>query len=137
MGDTATGSTVIAPERVWARSFPATADQIREARRFLATILGGRPLADEALLCLSELVTNSLQHSHSARSGGTVTVRVALRQHQLLVEVKDQGGPWRTSPHPDGQRGRGLQIVGQLADAWHITGDGITTRTVCFRMDLP
>jgi serine/threonine-protein kinase RsbW len=137
MGDTATGSTVIAQERVWARSFPATAEQVREARRFLAAILGGRPLADEALLCLSELVTNSLQHSHSARPGATVTVRVTLRRRQLLVEVKDQGGLWRTSPHPDGQRGRGLQIVGQLADAWHITGDGTDARTVSFRMDLP
>jgi anti-sigma regulatory factor (Ser/Thr protein kinase) len=137
MGDTATGSTVIAEGRVWACTFPALANQVREARRFLASILEGRPLADDALLCLSELVTNALQHSRSARPGGTVTVRVALRPRQLIVEVGDQGGPWRSCEHSDGQRGRGLHIVGQLADTWHITGDGITNRTVSFIMDLP
>lgn len=137
MGDTATGSAVIAQDRTWARTFAANAGQVRQARRFLATILDGRPLADEAVLCLSELVTNSLQHSHSALPGGAVTVRVALRQRQLLVEVEDQGGPWLPRDHPGGQRGRGLHIVGQLADTWHITGDGTTTRTVSFRMDLP
>jgi hypothetical protein len=42
----------------WSRDFPATPEQAGEARRFLAAILDGHR-ADDALLCLSELVTNA------------------------------------------------------------------------------
>ena len=47
------------PLIAWSRFFPASPPQIREARRFLATILDGCPAADDALLCLSELATNA------------------------------------------------------------------------------
>jgi hypothetical protein len=50
--------TSTAPLIGWSRSFPATPEQAGEARRFLAAILDGHP-ADDAILCLSELVTNA------------------------------------------------------------------------------
>ena len=40
--------------------FPATADQVPAARRFLATILDGCAFTGDAVLCLSEIVTNAL-----------------------------------------------------------------------------
>ena len=40
--------------RTRSRSFLATADQVREARQFLAEVLDGIPLAADALTCLSE-----------------------------------------------------------------------------------
>ena len=46
-----------APPLAWSRAFPATPEQVREARRFLAGILGGSPAADDAILCLSDLAT--------------------------------------------------------------------------------
>lgn len=46
-----------APLVTWSRSFPAAPEQIREARRFLVGILDGHQMADDALLCLSDLST--------------------------------------------------------------------------------
>lgn len=64
--------TSTAPLTGWSRHFPATPEQAGEARRFLAAILDGRP-ADDAILCLSELVTNATIHSRSAQPGGCLT----------------------------------------------------------------
>lgn len=121
----------------WSRTFPATADQARPARQFLAAILTDSPLTGDALICLSELVTNAICHSNSTQPGGTFTVRASLHTHSLRVEVQDQGGPWTRRHHNDGQGGRGLLIVSQLATTWDITGDGATSRTVSFEMTRP
>ena len=69
--------TTTAPLIGWSRTFPATPEQAGEARRFLAAILDDHP-ADDAILCLSELVTNATIHSPSAQRGGCLTVRVQL-----------------------------------------------------------
>jgi anti-sigma regulatory factor (Ser/Thr protein kinase) len=84
--------TSTAPLIRWSRSFPATPEQAGEARRFLAAILDGHP-ADDAILCLSELVTNVCLHSASAQNGGGLSVRVQLHGANLRVEVRDEGGP--------------------------------------------
>ncbi|HVB44406.1 MAG TPA: hypothetical protein VNF47_17140 [Streptosporangiaceae bacterium] len=47
-------------------TFPGTADQVRRARRLLADVLDGCPVADDVILCLSELATNAILHSASA-----------------------------------------------------------------------
>ena len=118
------------------RTFPATAGQVSRARHFLTRILGGAA-ADEAALCLSELATNAIQHSNSARLGGTFTVRITLTPGRARIEVHDQGGPWTPGRDGDGQSGRGLLVVGQLATAWGISGDGVSARVVWFEIDCP
>lgn len=115
------------------RAFPATADQVSEARKFLASHTGHLSLAGDAALCLSELATNAIQHSNSAHPGGYFTVNIVLTPAVLLVEVGDQGGPWTPVPSTDGQRGRGLHIVGQLTTCWG-TAPTHTGRTVWFTM---
>lgn len=75
------------------RSFPATPRQVREARQYLAALLDGFPAADDALLCLSELVSNAILHTDSARPGGQFTVAVTRNGGHLRVEVGDDGGP--------------------------------------------
>ena len=105
----------------WFRAFPATAAQVREARRFLAGILDGRQAADDAVLCLSELVTNT-SHSHSRQPGGHFGVRVERQCSRVRVEVTDQGGPWEQSQPHDDQNGRGLLVVAQLALMIHAGG---------------
>ena len=104
-----------APLLTWSRDFPAVPPQAREARLFLAALLGGRRDADEAVLCLSELVGNACLHSRSREPGGRFTVRAQLRGEQLRVEVRDGGGPWAESRYPDDLHGRGLVIVSRLA----------------------
>src|ERR1700733_8914724 len=113
-----------APLLTWSRDFPAVPPQAREARLFLAALLGGRRDADEAVLCLSELVGNACLHSRSREPGGRFTVRAQLRGEQLRVEVRDGGGPWAESCCPDDVHGRGLVIVSRLALRCGRSGDG-------------
>jgi anti-sigma regulatory factor (Ser/Thr protein kinase) len=117
----------------WTRTFPARADQIGEARRFLAHILDGLPGADDAILCVSELATNAVIHSNSQRPGGSFSVRAGIRHGGCLrVEVEDQGGPWGQPVCADGQHGRGLLIVGRLACDWGVAGDSQAGWTIWF-----
>jgi anti-sigma regulatory factor (Ser/Thr protein kinase) len=119
--------------RTCIRSFRARPDQVREARQFLAQVLGDCPRATDALACLSELVTNSVLYSNSRRPKGRFIVRASLRPAGLRVEVEDEGGPWEHRPGHSDQRGRGLAIVDALSTDWSITGDG-TSRTVWFEI---
>ena len=117
--------------------FPALAEQVGHARRFLTGILAGYPAAGDAVLCLSELASNSVTHSASRQPGGTFTVRTTLHHGgRVRVEVEDQGGPWRQCPSENGPHGHGLHIVSQLACGWGITGDSATGRTVWFELDF-
>jgi serine/threonine-protein kinase RsbW len=124
------------PVITWARTFPAVPAQVREARRFLAGLLDGRPAAGDALVCLSELASNAVAHSRSGQAGGSFTVRVRLDGQRLRVEVGDQGGPWNSAGRrsADEQHGRGLLIVGQLATRWGCEGHSRTGWTVWFEL---
>ena len=108
--------------------------QASEARHFLSAILDGHPAADDAVLCLSELVTNACLHSHSGQPGGSFTVRIQLDGGRLRVEVTDDGGPWLWPADSDEQHGRGLLIVTQLATAWGREGDRRAGWTVWFEL---
>ena len=103
-----------------ARAFPATPGQVSAARRFLAALTEGFPAAEDALLCLSEVVTNAIQHSRSARPGGQFTVRATYTPEHLRVEVEDDGGPWQPHARHHDHGGRGLAILTALT-SWDIT----------------
>ncbi len=122
--------------RAWSDTYAATPDQVRHARRGLTTFLDDSPLSADAVTCLSELVTNSVEHSKSRVPGGHVTIRATLAAGRLRVEVEDQGGPWREpDTAADSARGRGLHIVGALSRTWGTTGDGARSRVAWFEMD--
>jgi serine/threonine-protein kinase RsbW len=117
--------------------FPARPDQVREARRFLATVLNGYPAADDAILCLSELAANSVLHSDSRKASGTFTVRAEVHERDYVwIEVEDNGGPWEKRAHRDG-RPHGLAIVNEVAAAWGIDGDQLTGWVVWAILDWP
>jgi len=94
--------------RTCIRSFRASPDQVGEARRFLAQVLGDCPTTTDAVACLSEIVTNSVLHSNSRRPRGRFIVRASLRPAGLRVEVEDEGGPWKPRHGHSDQRGCGL-----------------------------
>jgi len=119
---------------VTARVFAGDAGQVRAARRFLAGLLGGCPAAGDALLCVSELATNAVLRSRSGGPGGRFTVRATRQAGSVRVEVTDDGGPWGHERDGDGQSGRGLLIVGELASRWG-REDGAGRRTVWFELD--
>jgi len=126
-----------APAITWSRSFPAVPAEIGPARQFLAGVLDGWPTAEDAALCLSELVTNAILHSRSGHPGGRFTVRIQLTGGELRVEVTDGGGPWAWTAYPDEQHGRGLLIVGSLARSWGQADGGDGGRIVWYEMALP
>jgi len=78
---------------------------------------------DDALLVVSELVTNALRHGD-----GDIELRVAFDGQRLRGEVTDQGIRF-TQPlreHASGQiGGHGLHLVGCIADSWG-RGEGST-----------
>src|ERR1700728_4898034 len=128
-----------AATRVASRRFPATAGSVGQARRFLVGRLPSAACddADALVLMLSELATNAVQH---AATEFEVSVRVTPDCGTVRVEVSDgaAGYPAPEQPVPEAARGRGLQIVQSLADAW-----GIEMRrdrpgkTVWFSLVLP
>ncbi|MEV1249089.1 ATP-binding protein [Nonomuraea sp. NPDC050022] len=110
----------------WCRNFPGTKDQIRQARQFVASYLGGRPEADTAQLIVSELATNAVRHTRSGHPGGRFGVTIHAGSTLLILAVLDEGAP--TTPHlrqaeDDDQGGRGLHLVETLAIRWGVHGD--------------
>ena len=103
-------------------------EHVHAARAFTDLVLGAHAIDDECVsaLLVSELVTNSLSHSDSGKPGGTVTVAVTITPEAVLVEVADEGGdgePALREPASDfAERGRGLRLVDELADAWGYFG---------------
>lgn len=110
---------------------------VGEARRFLRTVLDGwridQEVADTAVLCVSELVTNAVIHS-----GTECSVRMVLETDVLTTTVHDHGvREVAAEPLDDPLRvhGRGLQLVEALAARWGYELDADGT-TVWFVLDL-
>lgn len=101
--------------------FPGRADQVGKARREMALYLAGCPVADDALIVLSELATNAVLHSRSGHD--FFTVHAELSDHHARLTVEDAGGTWEEPAPASTDGGRGLQIVAALAEAWGIDGD--------------
>ncbi|MEV4747572.1 ATP-binding protein [Streptosporangium sp. NPDC049248] len=123
---------------VISQRFPATPDQVRSARAFVADILGDEhPLRDDAMLLTSELATNAVEHSvkptgtQPADVGTAVpepkdpsrefVVTVAFTPHGVIITVQDPGSaqiPHVRNSSPDATGGRGLLLVNDLATRW-------------------
>ncbi len=106
---------------------PHSSISVRQARAELSAALYERDvlgsLVDDAVLILSEFVTNALRHARALTSG-TIRVSWELSGDGLLrIEVTDGGGTTRPSTKPysmsvSAYAGRGLEIVDRLADRW-------------------
>jgi two-component sensor histidine kinase len=123
-------------QRTTEATYPGATEHIRAVRADLRALLEGCPVADDVILCASELVANAAQHSRSRLPGGTFTVRATVSvDHHVLIEVQDNGGPWNQGMI-DPTRHHGLDIVRAVADEWGIEGDH-TSRTIWARFDRP
>lgn len=130
---------VATPKR---RVFPGTADQVAVARSFVARVLHGCPVADDATLCVSELASNAIRHTRSG-CHGKFQVVIWRGLSSVCVAVLDEGSD--STPEPAGgtsgvlaESGHGLLTVESLAAWWgHDTyRDGAIHGTaVWFRLD--
>lgn len=106
---------------------PAEARSVATARHQVGALLhaAGFTEIDEVLLLLSELVSNAVRHSDSARlPGGEVTVAVSTTDDLIHVDVIDAGSPTplplESPAHVDelSENGRGLWLVSELSASW-------------------
>jgi len=65
---------------------PGRPEAAAGARDFARKALAGYPAADDAVLCLDEMVVNAVQHSRSGLSGGTLEVRLTVTAASVLAE---------------------------------------------------
>jgi anti-sigma regulatory factor (Ser/Thr protein kinase) len=117
-------------------TYPGSTQHIRAVRADLRAVLRDCPIADDVILCASELAANAALHSRSRLPGGTFAVRASIKPgYQIQIEVEDDGGPW-TAGIRDSTGHHGLDIVRALATDWGIDGNH-TTRTIWARFDWP
>jgi serine phosphatase RsbU (regulator of sigma subunit)/anti-sigma regulatory factor (Ser/Thr protein kinase) len=91
--------------------------------------------ADDAVLLVSELITNAVRHA-----GTRLMLTLRLDEGALEAEVVDwhpaRGIPDRPVDSDDSsERGRGLLLPSALAEAWGVTYTG-TTKSVWFRLAI-
>jgi serine/threonine-protein kinase RsbW len=117
------------------RAFPGRADQITLARDFTKRVLGSCPVADEAVLLVSELATNALEHTMTG-NGGQFEVTIYRDKTSLLIGVTDNGSdktPASGNLDPEAETGRGLRLVELIAHRWGHCG-GRHGHTVWFEL---
>jgi anti-sigma regulatory factor (Ser/Thr protein kinase) len=118
-------------------SLPPEPASSRACRRFLMATLeawGADQFADDAVLLLSELVTNAVLHA-----GTTIDVAIRLDGDLLRVEVGD-GSP--TLPRVRhfsmlSGTGRGLALVAGTAKQWDIERLPTGGKRVWFELESP
>jgi serine/threonine-protein kinase RsbW len=104
-------------------TYPGSAEHIRAVRAGLRPLLNGCPMADDVILCASELAANAALHSNSRLPGGTFTLRAEISPgHYARIEVEDNGGPW-TPAITKSTGNHGLDIVRALATGWGTNGN--------------
>ena len=89
----------------------------------------------DVMLCVTELVTNSVQHPH-VPGDGEVQMWLRMSDEAVRVRVGDRGLGFEPKlRHPRGAKGGyGLHIVELLADRWGVERGDLTW--VWFEIDL-
>ncbi|NSL43447.1 ATP-binding protein [Streptomyces sp. 8P21H-1] len=107
----------------WCRAFPGHAEEVAHARHFVASLVGERSCADDAVLIVSELATNAVRHSLSGAAGGWFLVVICFGDDFVRIKVVDQGGKCRPRlcdvTHQE-EGGRGLVLIAACAKDWGV-----------------
>jgi anti-sigma regulatory factor (Ser/Thr protein kinase) len=98
---------------------PRTIDGVALAREFTRVTLGRLPALEDALLVVTELVTNAVLHGR-----GVPVLRLRTGAARLRIEVSDESPrpPKRRTSGADG--GWGLALVDRLAADWGVVRAG-------------
>jgi anti-sigma regulatory factor (Ser/Thr protein kinase) len=100
-------------------SLPDPARAVRQARRAAADILArwkcDAESIEDAVLIVSEMVTNAIRHC-----AGAVIMRLSRASDYVRIEVTDSSPaePFLVHAAPNAESGRGLRIISQLATRW-------------------
>ena len=107
-------------ERILRLALPSDASTVRLARQVTRDALAAwhlGQLEEDAVLLVSELVTNALRH---ARDTGAIGLELASTGNRLRLEIQDGDPSWREMDSlADGdESGIGFLVVDSLADDW-------------------
>lgn len=126
-----------APSRDRFRSrFPAKRSELAPLRERLGAWLEsnavGPDLHQRVMLGTAEACANAVEHAYRSLQPGEVGVRAGWDGSALVVVVND-AGVWQEAQTSSVNRGRGLTIIGRVADTMtRITGPTGTTITMRF-----
>jgi anti-sigma regulatory factor (Ser/Thr protein kinase) len=96
----------------------AVPDAAGKARSFVRSVLREHPRIDDALLSVSELVTNAVRHGPA---GDGLEVIIDRHESAIRVSVHQRAGSFRIDrSHRTGVGGLGLMIVEKATDAWGV-----------------
>jgi serine/threonine-protein kinase RsbW len=109
---------------------------VRLARQVTRDVLARQRLAyleDNAVLLVSELVTNAVRH---ARDTHAIALDLEIGETWLRIEVQDADPRWphRRTPGRFDESGFGLVLVDALADTWGVR-DTATGKAVWAELD--
>lgn len=107
----------------WCRAFPGLAEQVAQARHFVAAMVAEEGPVDDAVLVVSELATNAVRHSRSGSVDGWFLVIVGFGDGLVRIEVVDQGGecvPHLCDVTSQEEGGRGLLLIASCAKDWGV-----------------
>ena len=130
MADRRTGVKVRQAEQV---HVPFAASAAGTARQHLSSFLHdqgmAQPVMDDALVVISELVSNAVRHA-TPQVGGGLDVSWALADGALVLTVEDGGSsrePHVVAAQAEAEGGRGLSIVSVLTRRWWVEqqADGV------------
>ncbi|MFF1638215.1 ATP-binding protein [Streptomyces sp. NPDC058246] len=107
----------------WDLTFTADLEEVAALRRIMRLhlgIWGLHDLTDGAQLCVSELVSNVITH---VGPGTPATLAVSMNGTHLRIEVHDpdpRALPTLVDATSDSEAGRGMALVGAVADRWGV-----------------
>ncbi|MBA2532192.1 MAG: ATP-binding protein [Nocardioidaceae bacterium] len=109
---------------------PFVPSAARTARYRLSSFLTeqhlAQPVVDDALVVVSELVTNAVRHA-TPQDDGELGVSWALERGDLVIAVEDGGSnqrPQVMAANVSAEAGRGLSIVSVLTRRWWVEPRG-------------
>ncbi|MFD9795717.1 ATP-binding protein [Streptomyces sp. NPDC059070] len=104
--------------RRWARHPRCVGLARSELRKALAD-WGLMSVEDEALIVLSELITNAVRHAH-ASPGREIETRYLREADGVRIEVHDADDRLPAARVPGETGGWGLSVIDALADEWGV-----------------
>jgi anti-sigma regulatory factor (Ser/Thr protein kinase) len=94
----------------------------RDHARLVLCEWGLGHLVDDAVLLVSELLTNALKASWALRTPTPIVLRLLANDRQLVIEAWDSWVEGFELKHgaPDAEHGRGLSVVVALSKRWGV-----------------
>jgi anti-sigma regulatory factor (Ser/Thr protein kinase) len=84
-------------------------------------------LLSDAVLIVSELVTNAVRHGGAPTPADEIQIHVAMQDNGLRLEVVDPGEGFEPGAHgPRHDGGYGLHLLDRLAARWGVAGSAPT-----------